>query len=256
MITGGIASAHGPCSGGRAQDDHGPAGPLEQPPQAVFIPRDVQVHLAVGSFQIGVCRQAWPAVPRSGDIDDVQVVLPDDAVQVDVDEIQPRRRAPVPEQPRLDVLQRERLLQEGIVVEIDLPDRQIVRGPSIGVHLAEQFRGEWYGSIVPAFPFPAAVSITRPSGDDSFFIFVWHATHLVFWLYCFRLRSDCPMDDGASAMGCNPKAAQSWMHAHDEHLLVVGMIEDADCTPFRLVAFRRRPLSEVPRFLWVPRSHR
>jgi hypothetical protein len=76
-------------------------------------------------------------VARPGDIDDVQVVLLDDAVQVDVDEVQPRRRAPVPEQARLDVLQRERFLQQRIVVEIDLPDRQIVRGPPIGVHLAE-----------------------------------------------------------------------------------------------------------------------
>ena len=66
----------------------------------------------------------------------------DDAVQMDIDEVQSRRRAPVPEQARLDVRQLERLLQQRIVVEINLADREIVRRAPIGVHLVEQFRRE------------------------------------------------------------------------------------------------------------------
>ena len=40
---------------------------------------------------------------RAGDVEDAQIVRLDDAVQVNVDEVQPGRRAPVAEQPWLDV---------------------------------------------------------------------------------------------------------------------------------------------------------
>src|SRR5689334_18213581 len=48
----------------------------------------------------------------------------------------------MPQQPRLDVLQLERLFQERIVVEINLSDRQIVCRAPVSVHLARQFRRE------------------------------------------------------------------------------------------------------------------
>ena len=69
-----------------------------------FVLRDVRIDLAVGAFQVGVGHQARPAVAGPGDVDHVQVVLLDDPVQVDVDEVQARRGAPVAQQPRLDVL--------------------------------------------------------------------------------------------------------------------------------------------------------
>ena len=47
-----------------------------------------------------------PAVPGSGDVDRVEVACADHAVHVGVDEVEPRRRAPVAEQARLDVLRR------------------------------------------------------------------------------------------------------------------------------------------------------
>ena len=50
------------------------------------------------------------AVAGAADVDHVEVVRLDHAVQVDVDEVQPRRRAPVAQQARLDVLDLERLL--------------------------------------------------------------------------------------------------------------------------------------------------
>jgi shikimate kinase len=79
-------------------------------------------------------------MPRPRNVDRVQVVFLDDTVQVNVDEVQPRRRAPVAEQARLDVRQLERLLQERIVVQINLADRDLVRRAPPGVHLAQQFR--------------------------------------------------------------------------------------------------------------------
>ena len=76
---------------------------------------------------------AWP-----GDIHDVQIVFFNDTVQVDIDEVQPRRRAPVAKQARLDMGQRERLLQQGIVVEINLTYGQIIRRSPVGVYVSEQ----------------------------------------------------------------------------------------------------------------------
>ena len=81
-----------------------------------------------------------PPWPGPVDVDHVEVARLDDPVQVDVDEVQPRRRAPVAEQPRLDVLQRERLLQQRIVEEIDLPDRQVVGGAPPGVDAGKLLR--------------------------------------------------------------------------------------------------------------------
>ena len=54
-------------------------------------------------------------------------MLLDDSIEMNVDEIEARRRAPVTEQPRLDVGWQEWISQEWVVIEIDLPDRQIVR---------------------------------------------------------------------------------------------------------------------------------
>ena len=77
--------------------------------------------------------QRRPAVPRADDVDHVQIVALDDPVEVDAEHVQARRRAPVAEQPRLDVLPLERLLQERIVEQVDLADRQIIGGPPVGI---------------------------------------------------------------------------------------------------------------------------
>jgi hypothetical protein len=45
-----------------------------------------------------------------------------------VDEVEARCRPPVAEKPRLDVLQFQRQLQERVVEQIDLTDREIVGG--------------------------------------------------------------------------------------------------------------------------------
>ena len=70
---------------------------------------------------------------RAGDVDRVEVARADRAVQVRVEEVQPGRRAPVAEQPRLDVLEAQRLAQQRVVEQVDLPDRQVVRGAPVGV---------------------------------------------------------------------------------------------------------------------------
>src|SRR5438105_1822388 len=97
---------------------------LEQALQALFVLRDLRIELAVRSLEIRVGDDARAAMPRSGYEDHVEVMRLDDAIQVNVDEIESRRGTPVPKEPRLDVIRRQRLLQQRIVVEVDLSDRQ------------------------------------------------------------------------------------------------------------------------------------
>ena len=125
-----------------AGDAAGEAELLEQPLHPLRVLADVRIDLAVGAFEVGVGDQRRAAVPRADDVDHVQVIALDDPVEVDAEHVQARRRAPVAEQPRLDVLPLERLFQERIVEQVDLADRQVVGGPPVGVHLAQLLGGE------------------------------------------------------------------------------------------------------------------
>src|SRR6185295_17577858 len=84
-----------------------------------------------------------PAVARPRDVEHVEVVLLDDAVQVHVDEVLPGCRPPVAEEARLHVRGREWRPQQRVVVEIDLADREIVGRAPIRVDPAHEIRGEW-----------------------------------------------------------------------------------------------------------------
>ena len=105
--------------------------------QPLFVLRDVGIHLAVRLLQIRVGHHPGTAVAGAGDVDDAEVVFRDHAIQVRVHEVQPRRRAPMTQQARLDVCQRERCLQQRIVIQVDLPDGEVVRSPPIRVDPAE-----------------------------------------------------------------------------------------------------------------------
>src|SRR5438094_10305023 len=112
------------------------------PLHAVRVLRDVGIDFAVSAFEVGIRHQPRPAVTRSGNVDDIEIVFIDDAVQMDIDKVQPWCRAPMAEQTRLDVRQLEWLLQQWIVVEINLADREVVCRAPIGVQLAQQIRAE------------------------------------------------------------------------------------------------------------------
>ena len=114
----------------------------EELPQPGLILADVGVDLAVSALELGVADYGRAAVPGAGNVDHVEVVLLDDPVKVRVDEVLAGGRAPMSQQHVLHIREPQRTLQQGIVIEIDLADRQIVGGAPVGVHLAEQFRGE------------------------------------------------------------------------------------------------------------------
>ena len=63
----------------------------------------------------------------------------DDAVEMDIDEVLAGRGAPVAEEHVLDVLGLEGLAEEGVVVEIDLADGEVIGGSPVGVDFLEEF---------------------------------------------------------------------------------------------------------------------
>src|ERR1700686_1580406 len=108
---------------------------LEQFPKALFVLWDVRINFAVSAFQIGVGDQSRPAMSRTCDVQDIEIVFFDQAIEVYIDEIQPWRCAPMAEQPGLDVFQLKWFSQQRIGVEINLSDGKKVRCPPISVNL-------------------------------------------------------------------------------------------------------------------------
>jgi hypothetical protein len=68
-----------------------------------FIRRDVGVDFAIGAFKVSVGDEPRSTMPRTGDVDHVQVMRFDDAIEVHVDEVQAWCGAPMPEQAGFDV---------------------------------------------------------------------------------------------------------------------------------------------------------
>jgi len=120
-----------------ARDAAGEGKLPEKFSQSVHIARNVRIDLAVAAFQISVRNHARAAMTGTADIEHAEILRPDDAVEMRVDEIQPRRRAPMAEQTRLDVLGPQGLAQQGIVQEIDLPDGEVVRGAPVAIEEIE-----------------------------------------------------------------------------------------------------------------------
>ena len=120
-----------------ARDAAGERELPEQPLQPVFVLGDGVIDLAVGPLEVGVGDEPGTAVAGTGDEDRVEVELFDDPVHVEIDEVEAGRRAPVAEEARLDVLELERFLEEGVRKEVDLADREVVRGLPPGIHSFE-----------------------------------------------------------------------------------------------------------------------
>ncbi|WP_231295177.1 hypothetical protein [Corynebacterium efficiens] len=66
----------------------------------------------------------------------------DQAVEVSVDEGQARGGSPVAEEAGLDVVGGERALQQGVGLEVDLANGEVVVGAPSGVDLAGFFTGK------------------------------------------------------------------------------------------------------------------
>ena len=120
---------------------------FEQFLHALFVLRDVGVELGVRAFEIGIRDHARAAVAGASEVDHIQIVLLDQAVEMRVDEVQSRRGSQVSQQPRLDMLELERLAQQRIGVQINLSDRKVIGGAPVGVDLAHLFGAKRLGFV-------------------------------------------------------------------------------------------------------------
>src|SRR4029077_12194135 len=109
-----------------ARDASGKAELLEQAPDPVLVLRDVRVNLGIGALQIRMCHERRTAVTRADDIDHVEVMTLDDPIEVNIEKIESGSRAPMANQPRLNMLAFEGFFKERVIKKIDLTHRQIV----------------------------------------------------------------------------------------------------------------------------------
>ena len=143
---------------------------LEQLFQPGFVLRDVRINFTPGAFEVDIAHNCRAAVTGTGDVEHVQVILLDDPVQMHIDEVLARRRAPVSDHQRLHVRQLQRLLQQRIVVEINLADREIVGGTPIGVDLAKQLGRKWTVSVEWFQPVVVSLEYRVPLGRLTWFV--------------------------------------------------------------------------------------
>ncbi len=79
---------------------------LEEALQAFFVLRDVRIDFAVCAFEIRIRYEAGTAVSRSGDVDGIEIMLLDQAIQMYIDEVQSGCCAPVAKKPGFNVRDR------------------------------------------------------------------------------------------------------------------------------------------------------
>src|SRR5271166_2314259 len=87
-----------------------------------FVLSDVRINFTPSAFKINIAHERRATVAGTGDVEHVQVIFLDNPVQMHIDEILARRRAPVSDHQWLYVRQFQRLLEQRIVIEIDLSD--------------------------------------------------------------------------------------------------------------------------------------
>ncbi len=115
---------------------------LEEPFHPLGVTRDRGVRVGVAALEPRVGEDRGAAVSGTDHVDHVEVVARDHAGEVPVQEVQARARAPVAEQARFHVGNRERLAQQRVAHQIDLADGQVVRRPPVRVEAGELLSGQ------------------------------------------------------------------------------------------------------------------
>ena len=97
----------------------------------------VRIDLGVSAFEIGGTEHARRAVARTGHEDHVELVALDHAIEMRPHERERRARAPVAEQAMLHVLGLQGLLEQGVVLEIDHSDGEVIARAPPGIDQAQ-----------------------------------------------------------------------------------------------------------------------
>jgi hypothetical protein len=89
---------------------------------ALLILGNIGVKFTVCSLQVCVCHNPRSPVSRTSNKDDIQIIFLDNTVEMNIDEVQSGSPTPMAKQPRLHVLQFQRLFKQWIVIQIYLAD--------------------------------------------------------------------------------------------------------------------------------------
>jgi hypothetical protein len=104
---------------------------------ASFVATFVWIDFGIVALEIGIGEAGRSTVTRAGDVEDVEVVFFDEAIEMDPDKRLAGIGTPVAEKAILDVLGLERLAEERIGAKIDHAGGKIVASAPVGVHLGE-----------------------------------------------------------------------------------------------------------------------
>src|ERR1700678_3547698 len=98
------------------------------------------MYFGVSALKVRIRVQRRTAMPGPCNINDICIVLFDDAIQMNVDEVLSRRSSPMPKQSGFNLCRSERFSQQGIFKKVNLPNTQIIRGAPVAVHAIEHVR--------------------------------------------------------------------------------------------------------------------
>src|SRR5690242_15997647 len=104
------------------RDAIGPGELAEETLQSVKVALDIGIDLGISALEIRVGDDARRAVAWTDNQHHVDVLVTNDAVEMEVNEIEPRSGAEVAEESRLDVIAGEGPPEERIVLEVNLTD--------------------------------------------------------------------------------------------------------------------------------------
>src|SRR5579863_1514171 len=116
---------------------------FEKLPQAFDILALFRIDLRIGSLKIGGTEDTRSPMAGSGQKDHVEIIFLDQPVQVDVNERQSWARSPVPEKAILDLLRMQRLGEQGIVLQVDHAQAQVIASSPEDLGLLQVVGGEW-----------------------------------------------------------------------------------------------------------------
>ena len=112
---------------------------LEQALHPRLVLRDVRVNFGVVTIQVGVRHHHLTTVTGAFDVEHVDTILINDTVQVSVDEVLPRNRAPVADWVRLNITCHQLPLQQRVILEVELANGQIVGSLPVAGHQVKVF---------------------------------------------------------------------------------------------------------------------
>ena len=101
----------------------------------------------VATLQPHVRDQGRTAMTGTRHVDGVQIVFPDQPIDVHVDQVEPGRGAPMAKQPRFNVVGAELFAQQRVRHQVDLSDSEIIRGTPPGIYPAQFISAQGLGPV-------------------------------------------------------------------------------------------------------------